>query len=176
MVAAALAAAAVVEEEEEEGVGDRNGNRLADSSKGLVMHGNRKDGDRSAAPRAGRMTAMTPTTARGGIGIVLCKASQIFAMTARLIATNPVVVAELGMAVAAAAAVKTDAVGTSKEKMEEEEIQRQRRIYADGGRFCFKVRLIIIEYVEDKADDGKELFFRWMRMNFVCSVHVYFAG
>jgi hypothetical protein len=34
-----------------------------------------------------------------------------------------------------------------RKEMEEEEIRRQRRIYADDGGFCFKARSISIEYV-----------------------------
>jgi hypothetical protein len=60
-------------------------------------------------------------------------------MTVHLIATNLEVVEELGMAVAGAVAVKVEAMGTATKKIEEEEIQRQRRIYAnDGGYFASK--------------------------------------
>ncbi len=88
---------------------------------------------------------MTAATATGGIGIVPREANWIIATTAHPIATNMVVAAELGMAVAAATA--TEAAGTVMEKMEEEEIQRQRRIYANNSGFCFKVRSIYIKYV-----------------------------
>jgi hypothetical protein len=66
-------------------------------------------------------------------------------MMARLIATNPVLAAKLGTAVVAV--VAAEAAGTATEKMEEEEIQRQRRIYTCDGGSCFKARLISIEYV-----------------------------
>jgi hypothetical protein len=55
------------------------------------------------------------------------------------------VAAKLGTAVVAAAAAAV--AGTSTEKMEEEEIRRQKRIYTYDGGFCFKARLINIEYV-----------------------------
>jgi hypothetical protein len=43
--------------------------------------------------------------------------------------------------------------------MKGEEIQKQRRIYANDVGVCFKARLISIEYVWVKVDDGKELIF-----------------
>jgi hypothetical protein len=55
------------------------------------------------------------------------------------------VAAKLGMAVAAAAAA--EAAETATEKIEEEDIRRQRRIYTYDGGFCFKARLISIKYV-----------------------------
>ncbi len=64
--AVAAAAAAAVEEEEEEGAVDRNGNHAANSDGGTGMHGDRKDGNKSAAPRTGRMTTTTAATAMGG--------------------------------------------------------------------------------------------------------------
>ncbi len=59
-----VAVAAAVEEEEEEGAMDRNGDRVANGNRGPVAHGNRKDGDKSAAPCTGRMA--TAATATGG--------------------------------------------------------------------------------------------------------------
>jgi hypothetical protein len=53
----------------------------------------------------------------------LREASQIIAMKAHPVVTKPAVAAELGMVV-----VGAEATGTATEKMEEEEIQRQRRI------------------------------------------------
>jgi hypothetical protein len=47
--------------------------------------------------------------------------------------------------------------------MEDEEIQRQRRIYTYGGGFCFKARSISIEYVWVEVEDGKELIFHLLR-------------
>ncbi len=44
-------------------------------------------------------------------------------------------------------------------QIEEEEIQKQRRFSTYGGGFCFKARLISIEYIYVKAEDGKELIF-----------------
>jgi hypothetical protein len=46
-----------------------------------------------------------------------------------------------------AAAAAAEMAGTATEKMEEEEIQSQRRIFTYDGGFCFKARLISIEYV-----------------------------
>jgi hypothetical protein len=66
--------------------------RVADGSRGAVAHGNRKDGDKSAAPDAGRLMMRTAATAAGGISIIPCKTSRIIATMAHLIATNPVVV------------------------------------------------------------------------------------
>ncbi len=114
---------------------------------GPVAHGDHKDSNGSAAPHGKRMTTTTAATAAGGINIVLHKTSRIIATTAHPIATNPAVAAELGMAVAAAVAAAAEAAGTATEKMEEEDIQRQRRIYANDGGFCFKARSISIEYV-----------------------------
>jgi hypothetical protein len=65
-VAAAAAVAAAVEEEEEEGAVDLNGDRAANGNGGPVAHGNREDGDKSAAPRTGRMMMTTTATATGG--------------------------------------------------------------------------------------------------------------
>ncbi len=62
----AVAVAAAVEEEEEEGVVDHDGNHAADGNRGPVAHGNRKDGNKSAAPRTGRMMTTTAATATGG--------------------------------------------------------------------------------------------------------------
>ncbi len=56
---------------------------------------------------------------------------------ARLIATI--------LAAAEVAAVKAEAAGTATVKMEEEETQRERRIYDNDCGFCFKARLIRIE-------------------------------
>jgi hypothetical protein len=61
-----VAAVAVVEEEEEEGAVDRDGDRATNGNGGPVAHGDRKDGDKSAAPRTGRMTTTTAATATGG--------------------------------------------------------------------------------------------------------------
>ncbi len=58
---AAVAAVAAVEEEEEQGAVDCDGDRAADGNRGPVAHGDREDGDGSAALRAGRTT----TTTRG---------------------------------------------------------------------------------------------------------------
>ncbi len=144
--AVAAAAAAAVEEEEEEGAVDRNGECVANGNRGPVTHIDHKDGDKSAAPRTGRMTMTTTTTATGGgVRIVPREASWIIATTVHPIATNPVVAAKCGTAVAAVAAA--EAVGTATEKMEEEEIQRQRRIYTYDGGFCFKARPISINYI-----------------------------
>jgi hypothetical protein len=110
----AVVVAAAVEEEEEEGAVDRDGDHAANSDGGPVAHGDREDGDKSAAPRTGRMTTTTAATATGGIRIVPRKASWIIATTARPIATIPAVAAKLGMAVAAAAAA--EAAGTATEK------------------------------------------------------------
>ncbi len=49
----AAAVAALAAEEEEEGAADRDGDRAADGDGGPVAHGNRKDSDGSATPRAG---------------------------------------------------------------------------------------------------------------------------
>ncbi len=57
---------AAVEEEEEEGVVDRDGNHMANGNRGPVVHGNLKDGNKSAAPRTRRMTTTTAMTAMGG--------------------------------------------------------------------------------------------------------------
>ncbi len=76
-----------------------------------------------------------------------------------MIATDPEVAAELGTAVVAAAAAAAEVVGTATEKMEEKEIQRQRRFYTNDSGFCFKVRSISIKYVLVKVEDGKELIF-----------------
>jgi hypothetical protein len=62
----AVAAAAVVEEEEEEGAVDRDGDHAANGNGGPVVHGDRKDGDKSAAPPTGRMTRTTAAAATGG--------------------------------------------------------------------------------------------------------------
>ncbi len=64
----AVAAAAVEEEEEEEGEGAvaRDGDCAADGNRGPVGHRDRKDGNGSAAPRTGRMTTSTAATAMGG--------------------------------------------------------------------------------------------------------------
>jgi hypothetical protein len=45
---------------------DRDGNRVADSYGGPISHGDREDGDKSAAPRTGRMMTTTAATATGG--------------------------------------------------------------------------------------------------------------
>ncbi len=55
------AAAAV----EEEVTVDLDGNRAADSDGGPAAHGDREDGDKSAAPRIGRMTTTTAAKATG---------------------------------------------------------------------------------------------------------------
>ncbi len=62
----AVAAAAAVEEEEEERAMDRNGDRVANGNGGPVTHGNHEDGNKSAAPRTGRMTKITAAAATGG--------------------------------------------------------------------------------------------------------------
>jgi hypothetical protein len=135
----------VVEEEGEEGAVDRDGDRAAGGNRGPVVHGNRIDGNKSATSRTGRMTMTATMTATGGIGIVPHKVSLIIATMARLIATDPTVAAKCRMAVAAAAGA--EAAGAATEKNGEEEIQRQRRTYTYDGGFCFKARLISIEYV-----------------------------
>ncbi len=61
----AVVAAAAVEEEEEEGAVDRNGNHVANGKGGPAVHGDRKDDNKSAAPRTGRMTTTTAVTATG---------------------------------------------------------------------------------------------------------------
>jgi hypothetical protein len=61
-----VVAAVAVEEEEEEGAVDRNGDRAANSNGGPVAHGDCKDGNKSAAPRTGRMTTTTAVKATGG--------------------------------------------------------------------------------------------------------------
>ncbi len=111
----AVAVAAVVEEEEKEGAVDRDGDRAANCNGGAVAHGDRKDGNKSAAPCTGRMTTTTATTATGGIGIVLCKASWIIVTTACPIATNPAVAVKLGTAVAAAAVAEIAGTATEKD-------------------------------------------------------------
>jgi hypothetical protein len=58
--------AAMVEEVEEEGVANRDGNCVADGGRGPIAHSDREDGNRSAAPRSGRMTTTTTATAVGG--------------------------------------------------------------------------------------------------------------
>ncbi len=58
--------AAAVEEEEKEGVVARNGDRAANGNRGTVTHGNRKDGDKSAALCTGRMRTTTAAAATGG--------------------------------------------------------------------------------------------------------------
>ncbi len=74
----------------------------------------------------------------------MCKASWINAT--RPIATDLArMAAKLRMAVVAAAVA--EAAGRATEKMAEEEIRRQRRIYTYDGRFCFKARLISVKYV-----------------------------
>jgi hypothetical protein len=60
------AAAAAVEEEEKEGAVDHNGNCVANGDGGPVAHSDCKDGNKSAAPRTGRMTMRTAATAMGG--------------------------------------------------------------------------------------------------------------
>jgi hypothetical protein len=45
---------------------DLDGDRVANGDGGGVEHGNCKDGDGSAAPRTGKMTATTTATAMGG--------------------------------------------------------------------------------------------------------------
>jgi hypothetical protein len=62
--------AAMVKEEEKEGAADRNVDRAADGNGGPTAHGDHKDGNGSAAPRARRMTTTTAMAAAGGIGIV----------------------------------------------------------------------------------------------------------
>ncbi len=62
----AVAAAVAVEEEEEEGAVDCDDDHAADGNGGPVTHGVYKDGDKSAAPRTGRMTTTTAATATGG--------------------------------------------------------------------------------------------------------------
>jgi hypothetical protein len=62
----AAAMAAAVEEEEEEGAADCDGDRVADGNGGAVAHSDREDRNGSAAPRSGRMTMTTASTAVGG--------------------------------------------------------------------------------------------------------------
>ena len=64
--AVAVAAAAVEEKEEEEGAVYQDSNHSANNNGGPVLQSNRKDGNKSAAPRTGRMTTATAATATGG--------------------------------------------------------------------------------------------------------------
>jgi hypothetical protein len=63
---AGAAAAAAVEEEEEEGAVDCDGDRAANGNGGPIALGNHEDGNKSTAPRTGRMTRTAATTATGG--------------------------------------------------------------------------------------------------------------
>ncbi len=141
----ALVAVAAVEEEDEEGAVDRDGNRTANGNGGPVMHGNRKDGDKSAAPRTGRMTTTTAATAMGGdpdcpaqVKLDHCNdgASDCYQSGGGGKTRD-----------GSGSSGGGRGGGNSSKKMEEEEIQRQRRIYTYDSGFCFKARLISIEYI-----------------------------
>jgi hypothetical protein len=63
--AVAVVVMAAVEEEEGERAVGRDGNCAANGNGGPVAHGDRKDGDKSAAPCNGMMTTTTTATAMG---------------------------------------------------------------------------------------------------------------
>ncbi len=70
------------------------------------------------------------------------------------------VVAELGAAVAAAAAAEAaEVAGTATKKMDEEEIQRQRRIYTYDGGLCFKAIQLALNTFRSRQKMARNLFF-----------------